>query len=142
MNDAVELIAWLAEQPWCNGRVGMMGISWGGFNSLQVAALAPPALRAVISVCSTADRYNDDVHYQGGAVLAREMLGWAMTLLGFNAKPPDPQVVGERMARTVATTARRHALIHRSLDGTSAARCVLAARFRSAKTTRRFVVPC
>ena len=74
----------------------MMGISWGGFNSLQVAALAPPALRAVISVCSTDDRYNDDVHYQGGAVLAREMLGWAMTMLGFNAKPPDPQVVGER----------------------------------------------
>jgi len=96
LDDAVELIAWLAAQPWCNGRVGMMGISWGGFNSLQVAALAPPALRAVISVCSTADRYNDDVHYQGGAVLAREMLGWAMTLLGFNAKPPDPEVVGER----------------------------------------------
>src|SRR5207342_62742 len=50
LNDAVELIGWLAAQPWCNGRVGMMGISWGGFNSLQVAALAPPALRAVISV--------------------------------------------------------------------------------------------
>jgi putative CocE/NonD family hydrolase len=96
LKDAVELIGWLASQPWCNGRVGMMGISWGGFNSLQVAALAPPALRAVISVCSTDDRYNDDVHYQGGAVLAREMLGWAMTMLGFNAKPPDPQVVGER----------------------------------------------
>src|SRR6185503_8294908 len=80
-DDAMEVIAWLAAQPWCNGRVGMMGISWGGFNALQVAALAPPALRAVISVCSTADRYNDDVHYQGGAVLAREMLGWAMTML-------------------------------------------------------------
>ncbi len=96
LNDAVELIGWIAAQPWCNGRVGMIGISWGGFNSLQVAALAPPALGAVISVCSTDDRYDDDVHYQGGAVLAREMLGWAMTLLGFNAKPPDPQVVGER----------------------------------------------
>lgn len=96
MSDAVELIGWLAAQPWCNGRVGMMGISWGGFNSLQVAALAPPALRAVVSVCSTDDRYNDDVHYQGGALLAREMLGWAMTMLGFNVKPPDPQVVGER----------------------------------------------
>ena len=96
LNDAVEVIAWLAVQPWCNGRVGMFGISWGGFNALQVAALAPPALRAVISLCSTDDRYADDVHYMGGAVLANEMLGWAMTFLGFNVKPPDPQVVGER----------------------------------------------
>ena len=96
LEDAVEVIAWLAAQPWCNGRVGMFGISWGGFNALQVAALAPPALRAVISLCSTDDRYADDVHYMGGAVLANEMLGWAMTFLGFNVKPPDPLVVGER----------------------------------------------
>jgi putative CocE/NonD family hydrolase len=93
--DACEVIAWLAVQPWCNGRVGMLGISWGGFNALQVAALAPPALRAVISVCSTDDRYADDVHYVGGAVLARDMLGWAMTLLALNARPPDPATVGE-----------------------------------------------
>jgi hypothetical protein len=96
LTDAVDVIAWLAAQPWCNGRVGMTGISWGGFNALQVAALAPPALRAVISVCSTDDRYADDVHYVGGAVLARDMLGWAMTMLAFNVRPPDPQVVGER----------------------------------------------
>jgi putative CocE/NonD family hydrolase len=96
LSDAVEVIEWLAAQTWCNGRVGMTGISWGGFNALQVAALAPPALRAVITACSTDDRYADDVHYQGGAVLAREMLGWAMTFLAFNARPPDPQTVGER----------------------------------------------
>ena len=42
-DDAVEVIAWLATQPWCNGRVGMMGISWGGFAALQVAARRPPA---------------------------------------------------------------------------------------------------
>ncbi len=95
LDDAVEVIAWLAAQPWCNGRVGMFGISWGGFNALQVAALAPPALQAVISLCSTDDRYADDVHYMGGAVLANEMLGWAMTFLGFNVKPPDPQIVGD-----------------------------------------------
>ena len=49
--DAVEVIAWLAEQPWCNGKVGMMGISWGGFNGLQIAARQPPALKAIISAC-------------------------------------------------------------------------------------------
>ncbi len=96
LNDAVEVIEWLAAQPWCNGRVGMIGISWGGFNALQVAALAPKALHAVISVCSTDDRYADDVHYVGGAVLAREMLGWSMTMLALNAQPPDPVVVGAR----------------------------------------------
>lgn len=94
--DGCEVIAWIARQPWCSGRVGLMGISWGGFNALQIAALAPPALGAVVSVCSTDDRFADDVHYMGGAVLARDMLGWAMTLLGFNARPPDPSVVGDR----------------------------------------------
>jgi pimeloyl-ACP methyl ester carboxylesterase len=49
------VIAWLAQQPWCSGRVGLMGISWGGFNALQIAALRPPALGAVISACSTDD---------------------------------------------------------------------------------------
>ncbi len=96
LDDAVEVIAWLAAQPWCSGRVGMFGISWGGFNALQVAARAPPGLGAVISLCSTDDRFGDDVHYMGGAVLASDMLGWATTLLGTNAKPPDPAIVGPR----------------------------------------------
>ena len=65
LDDAVSVIAWLAGQPWCSGTVGMMGKSWGGFNSLQVAALRPPALKAIITVCSTDDRYADDVHYKG-----------------------------------------------------------------------------
>ena len=48
-DDGVELIAWLAAQPWCNGAVGMMGISWGGFNGLQIAARRPPALKAIVT---------------------------------------------------------------------------------------------
>lgn len=92
--DAVEVMDWLEQQPWCSGRVGMMGKSWGGFNSLQVAALRPPQLGAVISVCSTDDRYATDVHYIGGCVLASDMLSWASTMLAFNARPPDPAVVG------------------------------------------------
>lgn len=92
--DACEVIAWLAAQPWCNGRVGMFGKSWGGFNALQVAALRPPALRAIITVCSSDDRYGTDVHYMGGSILANEMLSWATTMLANNARPPDPAVVG------------------------------------------------
>jgi uncharacterized protein len=94
--DALEVLAWLAEQPWCTGSIGMIGKSWGGFNSLQVAALRPPELKAIVTVCSTDDRYADDVHYLGGCVLGSKMLPWASTMLGLNALPPDPDVVGER----------------------------------------------
>ncbi|MGH9291292.1 MAG: CocE/NonD family hydrolase [Acidimicrobiales bacterium] len=94
--DGMDVIAWLAAQPWCSGAVGMTGISWGGFNALQVAAHRPPALRAVISLCATDDRYADDVHYRGGCLLAVDMLQWAVSMLTWNALPPDPVVAGER----------------------------------------------
>ncbi|HUH95954.1 MAG TPA: CocE/NonD family hydrolase [Anaerolineales bacterium] len=94
--DALEVIDWIAHQPWCTGRVGMMGISWGGFNSLQVAAHRPPALKAIITVCSTADRYTDDCHYMGGCVLGSDMLNWASIMFSYNGLPPDPRQVGER----------------------------------------------
>ena len=95
LDDALEIIAWIAEQTWCSGAVGMMGISWGGFNALQVAALDPPALKAIITLCSTDDRYADDAHYMGGCLL-NENLQWGATLLTFCAYPPDPEIVGER----------------------------------------------
>ncbi|MGZ8630302.1 MAG: CocE/NonD family hydrolase [Actinomycetota bacterium] len=93
-HDALAVIAWLADTSWCSGAVGMVGISWGGFNSLQVAALRPPALKAVISICSTDDRYADDVHYKGGCLLACDALPWASVMLAYDALPPDPATVG------------------------------------------------
>ncbi|MDI5933799.1 CocE/NonD family hydrolase [Halomonas kalidii] len=93
LDDAVEAIDWLAAQPWCSGEVGMMGISWGGFNALQVAALRPAPLKAIITLCSTDDRYGDDVHYQGGCLL-NENLGWGSVLLSCATTPPDPDIVG------------------------------------------------
>jgi len=93
--DGVDAIAWIADQPWCDGKVGMIGISWGGFNGLQVAALQPPALKAIITLCSTDDRYADDVHYMGGCLLG-EQLSWASIMFGRNTLPPDPANVGER----------------------------------------------
>ena len=95
-DDALEVLAWIAAQPWCSGAVGMIGYSWGGFNGLQVAARRPAALKAVISINSTDDRYADDVHYMGGCVLASEALTWASIMLAYNARPPDPAVVGEQ----------------------------------------------
>jgi uncharacterized protein len=100
LDDAVEVIAWLAGQPWCTGVVGMWGISWGGFNSLQVAARRPPALKAIMTLCSTDDRYADDVHYRGGCVLATDMLHWASSMATWNARPPDPRLYGDRWRET------------------------------------------
>jgi uncharacterized protein len=94
-DDALEVIAWLAAQPWCSGAVGMMGISWGGFNGLQVAARRPPALKAIVTICSTDDRYSDDVHYMGGAKLTAGF-GWASFFFGAMCHPPDPALVGDR----------------------------------------------
>ncbi|MEX2649808.1 MAG: CocE/NonD family hydrolase [Alphaproteobacteria bacterium] len=94
-DDALEVIAWLAAQPWCTGKVGMMGKSWGGFNALQVAARRPPALGAIVTVMSTDDRYADDIHYLGGSLL-NDNLMWGTVMLIFSARPPDPEIVGER----------------------------------------------
>jgi putative CocE/NonD family hydrolase len=95
-DDAVAAIAWIARQPWCDGNVGMMGISWGGFNSLQVAARRPPELKAILVIGFTDDRYADDVHYMGGCVITSQMLSWASVMLAYNALPPDPRWVSER----------------------------------------------
>jgi hypothetical protein len=92
-DDGLEIIAWIAEQDWCDGQVGMMGLSWGGFNSLQVAARRPPALKAIIAVGATVDRYNDDVHYKQGSML-NENFGWGTSLTSLQSRPPDPDVVG------------------------------------------------
>ncbi|NIR76254.1 MAG: CocE/NonD family hydrolase, partial [Gammaproteobacteria bacterium] len=95
LDDGLEVVRWIAEQPWCSGSVGMMGISWGGFNALQIAALQPPELKAIITLCSTDDRYADDVHHMGGCLLG-DNLSWASVMLAFNSCPPDPALVGER----------------------------------------------
>ena len=94
-DDALEVINWITQQPWCSGAVGMIGISWGGFNGLQVAARQPEALKAIVSVCSTDDRYADDIHYMGGCLMM-DNPWWSSYMFSLNSTPPDPVVVGER----------------------------------------------
>src|SRR6478609_2599730 len=108
LSDAEEVLAWIAAQPWCDGRTGMMGISWGGFNSLQVAARRPPSLRAVVTACSTDDRYADDVHLQ---------------LL-----PPGPGGGRRGLARDVARAAARQRALAGRMAAPPAARRLLGAR--------------
>ncbi len=93
--DGVAAIAWIAQQKWCSGSVGMVGISWGGFNGLQIAALQPPALKTIITVGSTDDRYATDIHWVGGC-LSKDNFDWSATMLAHNDLPPDPAIVGEK----------------------------------------------
>ena len=96
MADATEIIGWVAAQAWCNGNVGMWGISWGGFSALQTAMLQPPALKAIVAVHATHDRFATDVHYTGGSIQAAEQGDWPTSMVALNGLPPDPEIVGER----------------------------------------------
>ena len=91
LSDARAVIEWLAAQPWCDGRVGMFGTSWGGTASLQASVDAPEALVAVIAVCATHDRYEDDIHHRGGCLLT-DTFEWGATLPAILALPPTRNV--------------------------------------------------
>jgi putative CocE/NonD family hydrolase len=93
--DGCAAIAWIASQDWCDGQVAMIGISWGGFNGLQIAARQPPALKTIITVGSTDDRYATDIHWVGGC-LSKDNFDWSATMFAHNDLPPDPEIVGER----------------------------------------------
>jgi len=94
--DCERLLHWLAAREWCNGAVGMIGISWGAFAALQQAARAPRPLRGIIPIHGSDDRYADDVHYIGGCVSALDMTHWATSMMAYLNQPPDPAVVGDR----------------------------------------------
>ncbi len=94
IQDGLDVLSWIAEQPWCAGTVGMIGISWGGFNGLQIAARRPPELGAIVTLSSSDDRYLDDVHYMGGCLLT-DNLSWAAVMFAHNSCPPDPEIVGD-----------------------------------------------
>jgi uncharacterized protein len=94
-DDHLATIAWLAEQLWSNGNVGMFGTSYSGFNSLQVAALQPPALKAIIPIYATDRRYTDDVHFGGGVRRCLDFLDYPLMMTAMNALPPVPSVYGD-----------------------------------------------
>ncbi len=95
LQDGCDVIAWMAAQSWCDGAVGMMGKSWGAYNALQVAALRPPALKAIIPVMGTDDRWLEDIHFRNG-VLATDNFWWGSIMQLKNLSPPDPVIVGDR----------------------------------------------
>jgi hypothetical protein len=98
-DDCLEIMTWIAAQKWCTGDIGMIGISWGGFNGLQVAARRPKELKAVISLCSTDDRYADDIHFMGGKLL-NDNLHWASVMFAYMARTPDKALIGDAWKET------------------------------------------
>jgi uncharacterized protein len=92
--DLCRVIEWLASQPWSTGAVGMYGTSYSGFNSLQVAAERPPALKAIVAIYASDDRYTDDVHYTGGALKLLDLVDYPLYMVALNALPPVPAIAG------------------------------------------------
>lgn len=88
--DALEIIEWLANQSWSNGRVGMWGLSYGGFNAIQVAMLRPEALKAIVAVGATDDVYTDDIVYWNGALEFESMGRWPPSMIAMNGLPGYP----------------------------------------------------
>jgi predicted acyl esterase len=93
--DLVEVIAWLADQPWCDGNVGMWGTSYSGFNSLQIACERPPALKAVCAIYASDDRWTDDVHWRGGALRLVDLVDYCHYMTPMCVLPPAPAVWGD-----------------------------------------------
>ena len=87
-HDGCDVVAWMAQQPWCTGAVASWGVSYGGFSCIQLAALRPPALRAIAPVYATDDRYTDDMHFHGGALNASSLPGYPTEMIAMNALPP------------------------------------------------------
>lgn len=94
-SDNLEILKWVADQQWCTGDLGMWGISWGGFSSLQTAMLRPPQLKAIAAMHASHDRFACDVHYIGGSLHAAEQVDWPPSMISTNALPPDPDIFGE-----------------------------------------------
>ena len=105
--DLVEVIAWLAAQEWCNGRVGIFGTSYSGFNGLQLACERPPGLGAVFSIYSSDDRWTDDVHWRGGALKLVDLVDYCHYMTPMCVLPPVPALWGpgwrEEWERRLAT---------------------------------------
>ena len=92
--DLRQVIDRLAAQPWSTGAVGTYGTSYSGFNSLQVAAERPPALKAIVAIYASDDRYTDDVHYVGGALRLLDLVDYPLYMVALNALPPAPDQRG------------------------------------------------
>ncbi len=91
LDDCECVIEQLAKHPRSNGRVGMYGLSWSGFNSLMMATLRrPPALRAIFAAHASEDLYKNDIHFLDGILHQDEYI---LSVDHENALPPTPNYI-------------------------------------------------
>ena len=77
--DYYDLIEWAASQPWCTGRVGLMGVSYLAMSQWYVAALKPPHLCAIVPWEGVTDMYRE-LAFHGGIPETRFVRLWSMRL--------------------------------------------------------------
>jgi uncharacterized protein len=75
VQDLYQCIEWAGTQPWCNGKVGMLGISYYASNQWRVAGMHPPHLTAIIPWEGQNDRYRDSGYH--GGILCEFQKRWA-----------------------------------------------------------------
>lgn len=89
--DGAEIVEWIACQPWCDGNVGMWGISYGGITTLETASERPAHLKAIAPIFASVDAYHDFL-YPGGCMNCLNGFGtWGSMMVAMNLMPPGYQ---------------------------------------------------
>ena len=134
--DLATVIAWLAEQEWCDGNVGMFGTSYSGFNSLQIAAERPPALKAICAIYASDDRWTDDVHWRGHALRLVDLVDYCHYMTPMCVLPPVPAEWPGDWRDGVAAPAGDQRAVAADLAAGEPGRALLAGRLAAARRRR------
>ena len=103
-DDGAAAVAWAADQPWCDGAVGMWGVSYGAITAMRTAARRPPALKAIAPVVGHIDHERDFVHPAGARGGVSSLAIWGLVNLALQLTPPLQQ---DRAGRWLARWRRR-----------------------------------
>jgi len=106
-NDGVDTIHWIVEQPWANGKVGMIGGSYLGFTQWLLAKEHPEALRAIAPQVTTSNYYQTPMRHEGG-VFELGVLFWALSMV--------PEEVQRRMRQGQASREQMGAIMQAMRD--------------------------
>jgi predicted acyl esterase len=98
--DGHDLVEWIAAQPWCDGNVGMWGVSYPGITSLSTAATRPPHLKAIVPIHATSDLHRGVVSLGGTGSGFWMRADWGPRMVAYNLMPPQWLDLDGRWART------------------------------------------